>query len=71
MDDKRLVDRLEMMREVMALKMADTQKIKKEVYDDKNSKTRSLYPGDLVINKKNTGLTPKLTEATHQHLVIM
>ena len=57
----RLVDRLETMREVTALKMAEVQKARKAVYD-KNSQTRSLEPGDLELYRK-PGLTPKLTEA--------
>ena len=57
----RLVDRLETMREVAALKMAEAQKARTAVYD-KNSQTRSLEPGDLVLYRK-PGLTPKLTEA--------
>ena len=57
----RLVDRLETMREVAALKMAEEQKARKAVYD-KNSQTISLEPGDLVLYRK-PGLKPKLTEA--------
>ena len=41
--------------------MAEAQKARKAVYV-KNSQTRSLEPGDLVLYRK-PGLTPKLTEA--------
>ena len=65
----RLVDRLETMREVAALKMAEAQKARKAVYD-KNSQTRSLEPGDLVLYRK-PGLTPKLTEAWSGHFEVL
>ena len=58
-----MVDRLETMREVAALKA------RKAVYD-KNSQTRSLEPGDMVLYRK-PGLTPKLTEAWSGHFEVL